>query len=218
MMFLPYVVIGLLCATLSDRILRRARAELGERCISAALCLFLWPLWAPIALTRKPTGPTETLAPELLEAREALEDAKATVQATPLEALMNEDIALAILGELTQLMTRRDELRRLARRTALPRGSDLSGSARLDALADRDEERIRELVTLVGALRTRLVLARYSGASIEGVGDLLTELTTRVESLDELFCPPLCAPHGAASSAAEPSTPEPVRASLGLPL
>jgi hypothetical protein len=222
MMFLLYGAIGMLCATLSDRILRRLRAELGERCISAALCLFLWPLWAPIALTRKTTEPKHSLAPELEEAREALDDAKVTVRGTPLEALLNEDIAHAILGELAQLVTRRDELRRLARRAVGSKGGDRDGPARLEALAGRDDERIRELVELVGALRTRLVLARYSGASIEGVGDLLTELTTRVESLDELFCPTLCAPYGASSRAvrsdAEPIRPEPARANLGLPL
>ncbi len=222
MMVLIYGAVGVLCATLSDRILRRLRARLGERCLSALLCVALWPLWAPIALTRKTTESNDALAPELLEAREALEDAKATVQATPLEALMNEEIAHAILGELEQLLTRRDELRRLATRTVGSKGTDRNGPARLTALAERDDERIRELVELVGALRTRLVLARYSGASIEGVGDLLTELTTRVESLDELFSPPLCASPGTLSgsvhSASEPSSTEPARAPLGLPL
>jgi hypothetical protein len=217
MMHFLYCAIGALCATLSDRILRRQRAELRERCVSAVLCLVLWPLWAPIALTRKAPQSQDSLAPELGEAREALDDAKSTVQGTPLEALMNEDIGHAILGALAQLVTRRDELRRLAHRWAGSKGSGRDGAERLAGLAERDQERIRELVALVGALRTRLVLARYSGASIEGVGDLLTELTARVESLDELFSPPPRAPYGA-HSAAEPGDPDPTRASLGLPV
>lgn len=221
MMLFVYLAVGTLCAALSDRTLRRLRAARGERYVSLALCLFLWPLWAPIALTRKAAEPAGALAPELREAREALDDAKSAVQATPLDALLNDDIAHAILGELAQLVARRDELRRLASRTVVSKDGasavDRDGSARLGALADRDEQRIRELVELVGALRTRLVLARYSGASIEGVGDLLTELTTRVESLDELFFPPARAAHGVLSPG-DSGSPHATRASLDLPV
>ncbi len=214
--FFLYVAAGALCALLADRVLIQLRAHLGERAVSAILCLSLWPLWAPIALTRKATEPAQAVSAELSEAKDALEDARSVVRATPLEALLTEDVAQSILGELEQLVRRRDELRRLSARTlgskGTPTAADRDGAARLGALAERDELRIRELIGLVGALRTRLVLARYSGASIEGLGDMLTELTTRVETLDELFSPPVDAkspPFGERSAPRE-SIPAPV--------
>lgn len=180
-----YFVVGALLAVVIARS-TESDARIGERWLSAVLCVLLWPLWAPIAWNREAA---RCAAVEVEEARSALREAEAVVVGTPLEALLTADIAARILGELEQLAARRDELRRLARASdsGARRGSD---DALLLDLAERDTRRLSELVDVVRSLRTRLVLARYGGASLDGVGDLLVELTTRVESLDEVFSPP----------------------------
>jgi hypothetical protein len=131
-------------------------------------------------------------------AREVLRDAERVVQGTPLEALLTREVAARIASEFEQLALRRDELLRLARLEGDGAPSPGWGPAgfgttpavveqRLSELAEAETRRLAELLEVVRALRTRLVLARYSGASLDGVGDLLGELTTRVESLDEAF-------------------------------
>jgi len=56
---------------------------------------------------------------------------------------------------------------------------------RLRALRDRDARALEELAELAGALRTQLVLARYAGSSVEGAGDIASEVWSRVEALGE---------------------------------
>ena len=54
---------------------------------------------------------------------------------------------------------------------------------RLQHLAARDRRALDELAELIGALRTQLVFARYSGSSPGEAGDIVTEVWARVEML-----------------------------------
>lgn len=181
---------------------KRDGAPSTEVWVSSALCLLLWPLWAPIAWTRR-DGKADADATEVTLAREALDDAREVVRGTPLEGLLSPEVVARIVAELDQLVLRRDELRRLCRRGSRLASGDRpdAGDARLIELAERDSRRLSELLEVVRALRTRLVLARYGGASLDGVGDLLSELTTHVESLDEALACPAPPPRGSSALA-----------------
>lgn len=176
--WLAYLGTGVLLAAVLRRRRAQERAHTVQSWLDVALCVTLWPLWGPISWSAVGPKPERPTPPEVELAREVLRDAEAVVHGTPLEALLTRDVAARIVAEFEQLAVRRDELRRLAR---------LDGPTPLLELAEGETRRLAELLEVVRALRTRLVLARYSGASLDGVGDLLGELTTRVESLDEVF-------------------------------
>jgi hypothetical protein len=59
----------------------------------------------------------------------------------------------------------------------------LENVRRLEALRDHDARALDELLDLVQALRTQLVLARFAGSSVEGVGGIVSEVWARVEGL-----------------------------------
>jgi hypothetical protein len=61
----------------------------------------------------------------------------------------------------------------------------LGNVRRLHELGERDTRALEEMAGLVSALRTQLVLVRLSGSSAEGVGDIVSELWARLESLSE---------------------------------
>jgi len=61
----------------------------------------------------------------------------------------------------------------------------LTNVRRLHAMRERDARSLLDLADLVEALRTQLVLARFAGSSVEGVGDIVTEMWARVEGLGE---------------------------------
>jgi hypothetical protein len=59
----------------------------------------------------------------------------------------------------------------------------LDNVRRLRAMRDRDARALEELADLIQALRTQLVLARFAGSSVEGVGGIVSEVWARVEGL-----------------------------------
>jgi hypothetical protein len=72
----------------------------------------------------------------------------------------------------------------LARRSMVTARLQLESTRRLHSLRARDERALTELADLVDALRTQLLLARYSGSSAEGVGGIVAEVWARVEGLE----------------------------------
>jgi hypothetical protein len=190
---------------------RGARAALG-----AALSLPLWPLWLPIALRPEAAPPR----PDTGDAtRAALWEAHEAVVGTPLEALLPREAALRMLAEVERAAERHLELARLlaqpqfsataaeqrvadlarggaTERSLIPARLHWENVRRLERLLQRDQATLLELGELAAALRTQVVLARYSGdgrggASGGDVGGIMSEVWARVEVLGSALEAPL---------------------------
>ena len=202
-----YFIAGGACAV---AIYRRAPAGRGA-VASAVLAVPLWPLWAPVALTARRDRVRVHRRPSTASARRieaALREGVEACQGSPFATLLSDEAAERIVAEVARTEMRRAELDALLARDgfeleaaqkrveALER-SDAVGRAlatarlhlenlrRLHALRERDERALEELAGLVEALRTQLVLARWAGSSVEGVGGIVSEVWERVESLGE---------------------------------
>jgi hypothetical protein len=202
-----YLVVGAACAV---ALYRRSPDKKRAALVNALTAIPLWPLWMPIAWTaRRELAHLDAHASERVRRiLFALEEGVASVLGTPLEKLLNGQSAEQIRREVERIAARHQELVTLLARdefnpdAAARRLESLEGSAapvrvrasarlhlenvrRLEQLAERDRRALDELLGLVEALRTQLVLVRLSGSSVEGVGDIVSELWTRLESLNE---------------------------------
>ena len=200
-----YLIAGLACAVA----VYRSAPDRGSRAVaSAALAVPLWPLWAPIALTRPASSgvmpsPTQEAAQRV---RTALREAMEAAAGTQLESLLSRDAAARIDAEVTRAAARHAELSRLLHRdgfdltAAEERVAALSGAGapsralstarlhlenvrRLRGLCDRDARALDELADLVHALGAQLTLARFAGSSVEGIGGIVSDVWARVEGL-----------------------------------
>ncbi|WP_437685083.1 hypothetical protein [Sorangium sp. So ce176] len=205
-----YLIAGLACAV---AVYRAARAvgggERRRAAFSAALCMPLWPIWAPVALTARRAEPGGTPGTSAAAARVqgALREGVSACAGTSFEALLSREAASRIEAEVARAAARHAELDALLRQSGfdeaaaaarvaeIERGGAGSGRAlatahlhlenirRLRAMRDRDARALEELADLVQALRTQLVLARFAGSSVEGVGGIVSEVWARVEGL-----------------------------------
>ncbi len=211
-----YLAVGAACAV---ALYRRSPEKRRAALVNALTAIPRWPLWMPIAWTAKrEAAQLDAEAGERVRRiLMALEEGVASVLGTPLEKLLNGGAAEQIRREVERIAARHQELvtllardefnpdvaeRRLAALESSGAPVRLRASARLHLdnvrrlaeLAERDRRALDELLGLVDALRTQLVLVRLSGSSVEGVGDIVNELWTRLESLneasDELTRPP----------------------------
>jgi len=206
-----YAVVGMGCAAV---VYRRSQGSPRRRLGSAALALPLWPIWAPIALLPDAAPRThvgQRRAADRAERIEAeLDQAVSAAIDSPFEVLLPRRAADRIRDEVRDALRRIGELEAVLeepgfdRARAEERVVELSAGqaskralktavlhrdsvARIEALRDRQVRALEELGELVGALRSQLVLARYAGSSPEGVGGIITEMWTRVESLSEVM-------------------------------
>lgn len=204
-----YLVAGLACAVAVYRTSTEPRARAAA---SAALAVPLWPLWAPIALTTSQrsgmaAAPLHAATSDAAaQVKRALREGLEACAGTPYESLLSRDAASRIEAEVTRAAARHAELDALLRRegfdadAAASRVAELERSGatlraiatarlhldnvrRLHLMRDRDARALDELADLVQALRTQLVLARFAGSSIEGVGGIVSEVWARVEGL-----------------------------------
>ncbi len=205
-----YAIVGLAC---SVAIFHASPHKNTKSALAAALAVPLWPIWAPIALTSGPKsnaflvqmGPQSTAA-ALNRVQNALREGMDACSGTSFEALLPKSAAARIESEVGRAAARHQELCGILARegfsetAALARVGDLEKSGaspraistarlhlenvrRLGAMRDRDARALEELSDLVQALRTQLVLARYAGSSVEGVGGIVSEVWARVEGL-----------------------------------
>ena len=202
-----YLVAGLACAVA----VYRSSTESGPKAVAAAaLAVPLWPIWAPIALTASHRVPSASVRLGATAAAARMESAlREGVEAcagTSFEALLSREAATRIQAEVTRAASRHAELDALLRRdgfddvAAAARVAELEQTRastralatarlhldnvrRLRAMRDRDARALEELADLVQALRTQLVLARFAGSSVEGVGGIVSEVWARVEGL-----------------------------------
>jgi hypothetical protein len=194
---LVYAALGLLVAVLCDR--RQGDRPLVPRLGSIALSLLAWPLWGPVALLQQGTDFVSAESPLLQRCKLALAEARGVVQGTALDGLLPERLTAQLLRSLSQVEGRHAELSQLLSRPEFQARADQAGRPRaraheenvrrLHELRQRDERLLDEIAELAEALRTQLLVARYSGAQDPGanVGDLLSALSTRVESMDAWF-------------------------------
>ncbi|WP_437806308.1 hypothetical protein [Sorangium sp. So ce1078] len=206
-----YLIAGLACAVAVYRAARDRGDARRRAALSAALCVPLWPIWGPVALTAgrgaggaRPDGDAGTAAARV---QGALREGVSACAGTSFEALLSREAASRIEAEVARAAARHAELDALlrqdgfdeaaaaARVAEIERGGAGSGRAlatahlhlenirRLRAMRDRDARALEELADLVQALRTQLVLARFAGSSVEGVGGIVSEVWARVEGL-----------------------------------
>lgn len=200
-----YLVAGLACAVAVYRSSTESRPRAAA---AAALAVPLWPIWAPIALTSSRAAVASVRAGTAAAARmeSALREGVDACAGTSFEALLSRDAAARIQAEVTRAASRHAELDALLRRegfddvAAASRVEELEQTRassralatarlhlenvrRLRAMRDRDARALEELADLIQALRTQLVLARFAGSSVEGVGGIVSEVWARVEGL-----------------------------------
>jgi|GEM_PF-875337 len=212
-----YGAMGLACAVAIYR--RRGTGGRGAF-VAALIAIPLWPVWGPVVLTspredlrRRLRGGTRAARRIELALHEALEAARGSQLSALLPAEAVSRIVSAVetsdarRTELDVLLARpgfdlasaRERLEELGRGGATPRAMatarlHLTNVTQLHAMRDRDERTLVDLAELVEALRTQLVLARFAGSSVEGVGDIVTDMWARVEGLGEAMDEPFGTP------------------------
>jgi hypothetical protein len=208
-----YGAVGVACAI---AVLRRTTVTSALSLSSAVATLFVWPLWAPFALgTARPArdrvGASPGAAPGSLGRIErALGEAVAAVAGTPMSEVFSPKIAARFAAEVARVAARLDELSALTAQAAFDaqasarhihdleaRGAPERAVAtarlqhesltRLEELRGADAQALEELAELLEALRTQLLLARYSGSSADGAGAIVGEVWARLEGLGVAF-------------------------------
>jgi hypothetical protein len=140
----------------------------------------------------------------------ALDEAVAAVANTPMSDVFSPKVAARVGAEVVRVAARLDELDALIARA----GFDAEASARrmreleargapertiatarlhyesltrLAQLRAADAQALDDLADLLDALRTQLLLARYSGSSADGAGAIVGEVWARLEGLGAAF-------------------------------
>jgi len=182
---LAYVAIGVLVAL-------RARWR-GERLLDCALFLLAWPLYLPLWQTRAQVPAAEDPAARAAErVRDALGSVEKAAAETPFAGLLDASAGLRLRQELARATQR---VHAIDRELAQQQAGSLTSSATLHlraeseaslrAIRERDLRAMLELAELLGALRTRIVLAQHSGSSDEGPEGMVSEVWDRIVGLGE---------------------------------
>lgn len=205
---LAYVAIGVALALAA---LRRGRSALD-----AFLVVLSWPLYAP-ALRGAATEPPATDGPAraALAVRSALRSVRDAAAGSPFSTLLGEPAEARISLEIERAAARMravdHELETLEAARAEAQASSsgelrAEATASLRALRAADAAAMAELVDLLGALRSRIVLARHAGSSAEGPSAIVAEVWARIEGLGEAVA---CTQPRASAVAATPPLPGP---------
>lgn len=204
-----YVVIGVACAI---AVLRRGPATGARAVTSAVATVFVWPLWAPFALgsARRPSAPASGQPDAVQRIARALAEAVDAVARTPMSDVFSQKVAARIEAEVVRVAERMQELSTLMARSGFDahvsaqhlRDLESRGApertlatarlqhdslSRLQQLRAADAQALEELAELLDALRAQLLLARFSGASADGVGAIVSEVWARLEGLGVAF-------------------------------
>jgi hypothetical protein len=175
--------------------------------LDLALMALFWPLYGPLVFLAGAAPPpgreTSTLEAELLEAL-------ARVRGTPLAALLPGPEVGAALAERLRVATRRleeidallarpdfDEAAATERvshheangdaRAAVIAANRVQSIRRLRALRDRFRRELSEVEELLAQLRIQAEVLHLAEDCDDGTRDLVAELLTRVEGLEELL-------------------------------
>ncbi len=196
-----YLVIGSVLAFVT---VRHRHDGLVARVGSALITIFVWPLWAPIALAPHRERTNDARASELHAALDGVVEAAA---GSTFESLLAHDAVTRIRNEIDLATQRIEELRialeqpgfdpraaharlvELERANASPRAIVAArlhrdGVARLVRLHQGQRLALEELGDALMALRAQFVLARVAG---HGKDDIVSDLWARVEGLGAAF-------------------------------
>jgi len=197
-----YGLVGLSCAV-AILVHRRAR---GAALADAVLLTALWPLYGPFLLLR-PQAQEEGAG----RAEAAFVQALRRTRGTPLGALLPDEAAVHVLGERLRVaggkraeidallarpefsepaaVRRLEELRRReATECALAAAAiRLQNIRRLRAMRDRFARELDEVGELLDQLTTQAELVRLAGAADPSSTELVRELLSRVEGLDQML-------------------------------
>jgi hypothetical protein len=208
-----YLLVGLGCAVTS-LVHRRTPGSLGAsdrasrpgRAADALLLAALWPLYGPFLLLRLKGGDHATSGAEA-----TFVVALRRARTTPLGALLPDEatvhglaqrlrVAADKVAEIDALLarpafsepatlTRLEELRRRdATECALASaGIRLQNIRRLRAMRDRFARELDEVGELLEQLITQAELVRLAGAADASSAELVRELVSRVEGLDQML-------------------------------
>jgi len=194
---LVYLFVGLALAVANDR--TSPGTAKVERLTTALLLWLTWPLFAPVVWLSAAKPNVDASGSESSRIERALVEAQAAVAGTSLASLLPTAWIGRVRQTLAELEARRAALGTLLARPDLSdpnvenAASDVGSFqrdsvARLRQLYARDEATLRELVSLVEALRTQMLVARFS-APKHGVeagphaAELAEDLAARVDSL-----------------------------------
>ena len=171
---LVYVAIGLVCAALAWR--RK------ESPLDVLFVLLAWPIYTSMLA---PAEAPEDVAFRAAESvREGLaqvgESARGSTFATLLDARAEERVRRELERATERVRAIDLELARTSKNTALS-----AASTRLRAIRNRDLHAMQELVQLLAALRSEILIARHEGSSAEGPAALVSEVWARVVGLGE---------------------------------
>jgi len=197
-----YTVIGVGCV--AARLAWRARP--AGRVSDSALLLGLWPLYGPfllLSLQGESTAASDSEVSFLVALHKASETPLGQVlpdQATARALAARLRVAAGKVEEIDALLTRPefDEQDAIARRDALKARSAsetaistatmrIQNIRRLRALRDRFANELDEVRELLVQLTTQAEVVRLAGAPDESVAELVRELVSRVEGLDEML-------------------------------
>lgn len=188
-------------------VLARRETTAAGRGLTAVLAVLVWPLWVPFASRRD--EPYEGEPATELEQRihRSLDEAIDAVRGTPMASLLPEAGVASIRASVRRAAGRVDELTRTVARNQRDAEETRSRIAAMESsghggrplttarvhlenlrklarLLDDERTALLDLADLCDALRSQLVLARFAGSSVDGIGDLVSELDARVEGLD----------------------------------
>jgi len=174
--------------------------------ISAAVCIPLWPLWAPFAMSKWESSFRGPAAEPARRIERALRRAIAAIAGTPFEPLWPRAARASLMDELRRVAERLEELERCIavhevrpdrtdmriHELAADRASETSLAAvrlrqqaecQLVKLRERNLRALQELADLVELLAAQALVARYAGSSTESLEELVTEVSSRFEAM-----------------------------------
>lgn len=171
---LAYIAIGLACAVLAWR---RKEAPLDVLFVCLA-----WPIYA--SMLAPPKAPSDAAFSAAESVREGLSQvadaARGSAFATLLDASAEERVRRELERATERVRAIDLELERMGKNTTLS-----SANARLRSIRNRDLHAMQELVQLLAALRSEILIARHEGSSAEGPAALVSEVWARVVGLGE---------------------------------
>lgn len=179
---LGYLAVGLALGVLSAR----RGGSVGD----LVLVALAWPLYAPALRSPRPRAVDEP-ARAAEDVRAALAAVREAADGSPFDALLGPAAERRLLDEIARATARMRAIdAELARPAATASAATTAAlraesDATLRALSASDRAAMRELVELLHALRTRIVLARHAGSSAEGPSALVAELWARLDGLGE---------------------------------
>lgn len=179
-----------------------------EGFMDAILVALAWPLMLPLGRAERRIDPrtVDPAGKAADEVRAALASVEEAARGTPYATLLDARAGLRLREELLRATQRvraiDDELERTAGQgpaSAATRELRREADTSLRAIRDRDLAAMTELADLLGALRSRIVLARHAGSLAEGPESMVSEVWSRIVGLGEALETTERAPHAEAA-------------------